>query len=200
MSCRGSSRRSTRSSSPPASSTSARPASARALVHARARAPIVDTLKTLRMWVWDSDAVLPPQAQGDRPAHRADAARAAGRAYDGPHVDGFIAMPTAALAFQWSTQAHYLTDLRISFRSGCILIAAAPSTRCRRAAAVDEVGGGEAASAHRAIGRRRTRRCSGACWPSRGWRRSSRASDCGRSSSTRRCACGRARRSCRRRG
>ena len=37
-------------------------------------------------------------------------------------VDGFIAMPTAALAFQWSTQARYVTDLRVGSLRGCVLI------------------------------------------------------------------------------
>ena len=44
----------------------------------------------------------------------------AGKAYDDKATEGFIAVPTGALAFQWSAQAHYFEDLRVSFRSGCV--------------------------------------------------------------------------------
>src|SRR5262249_45283118 len=36
------------------------------------------------------------------------------------HIDGFIAIPTAGLAWQWSAQAKYLEDLRIAYRTGCV--------------------------------------------------------------------------------
>jgi TRAP-type C4-dicarboxylate transport system substrate-binding protein len=49
-----------------------------------------------------------------------DAAR---KAYDDGRIDGFIAIPTAALAFQWSTQARYITDLRPGYLTGCVVIA-----------------------------------------------------------------------------
>jgi TRAP-type C4-dicarboxylate transport system substrate-binding protein len=47
----------------------------------------------------------------------------AGAAYEHNQVDGFMAIPGAALAFQWSTQARYFTDLRVGFVAGCLLIA-----------------------------------------------------------------------------
>jgi TRAP-type C4-dicarboxylate transport system substrate-binding protein len=47
----------------------------------------------------------------------------AARAYDDRRTDGFIAIPTAALAFQWSTQAKYITDLRVGYLTGCIALA-----------------------------------------------------------------------------
>ena len=59
----------------------------------------------------------------DGPARRADRLDVAGKAYDDKRVDGFIAIPTAALAFQWSTQARYLTDLRPGYLTGCVLVA-----------------------------------------------------------------------------
>jgi TRAP-type C4-dicarboxylate transport system substrate-binding protein len=34
-----------------------------------------------------------------------------------------MAIPTAALAFQWSTRTRYLTSLRVGHLNGCILIA-----------------------------------------------------------------------------
>jgi TRAP-type C4-dicarboxylate transport system substrate-binding protein len=44
-----------------------------------------------------------------------------GRAYDEGKVDGFVALPSAALAFQWSTQARYVMDLRVGYLTGCLL-------------------------------------------------------------------------------
>jgi TRAP-type C4-dicarboxylate transport system substrate-binding protein len=37
-------------------------------------------------------------------------------------TDGFMALPTAALAFQWSTESRYLVDLPLGFLTGCALI------------------------------------------------------------------------------
>lgn len=44
------------------------------------------------------------------------------RAYDEGRIDGFLAVPTAALGFQWSAEARYVTDLRVSFLRACILV------------------------------------------------------------------------------
>jgi TRAP-type C4-dicarboxylate transport system substrate-binding protein len=48
---------------------------------------------------------------------------AAARAYDQRRTDGFLAMPQAALAFQWSAQVRYVSDLRLAFNAGCLVIA-----------------------------------------------------------------------------
>ncbi len=55
------------------------------------------------------------------------------KSYDRGEVDGFLAVPTAALAFQWSTEARYFQDLRASFLRGCLLI----SSRAYDALSVD---------------------------------------------------------------
>ncbi|HWE30652.1 MAG TPA: TRAP transporter substrate-binding protein DctP, partial [Polyangia bacterium] len=81
------------------------------------RTPVhsLDELRKVKLWRWDLDEVgiatsrqmgLPivPLAVGD-----------AARAYDEGHVDGFLAIPLAALAFQWSARARYVTDLRGSY-------------------------------------------------------------------------------------
>jgi len=81
-------------------------------------------LQKERLWVWDLDDVYRQTmtAMGmhivPRPLNSAFS--------DFEHgvLDGFVAVPTAALAFQWSTQVHYFTGLRPSFLGGCILIAA----------------------------------------------------------------------------
>ena len=80
-------------------------------------------LRKLKLWRWSADepgiamsnemglTIVPTELD------------AAAKAYDARRVDGFIAIPTAALAFQWSTQARYITDLRPGYLTGCVLVA-----------------------------------------------------------------------------
>ncbi len=80
-------------------------------------------LRKTRLWIWGLDSSMHTQGRtlglDLLPLPIAQAARA----YDDKRVDGFLALPTAALAFQWSAQASYLEDLRLSYRSGCIFFA-----------------------------------------------------------------------------
>jgi len=80
-------------------------------------------LRKMRLWRWSADepgitmshemglTVVPTDLD------------VAGKAYDAGRVDGFIAIPTAALAFQWSAQARYITDLRPGYLTGCVAVA-----------------------------------------------------------------------------
>jgi TRAP-type C4-dicarboxylate transport system substrate-binding protein len=85
------------------------------------RAPVrtMDELKKTLLFFWDQDNQLRIQAGALGMQVVGTPLEAAARTYDDHSVDGFIAMPSAALAFQWSTQAHYLEDLELSFRNGC---------------------------------------------------------------------------------
>ncbi|MDB4969471.1 MAG: C4-dicarboxylate transporter [Myxococcales bacterium] len=89
------------------------------------RAPVrtMAELRATRLWVWDLDAALRLQtaAMGLRAVPRP--IEQAGRAYDEGATDGFIAVPSATLAFQWSAQAHYVEDLRFTYRAGCVFYA-----------------------------------------------------------------------------
>jgi TRAP-type C4-dicarboxylate transport system substrate-binding protein len=80
-------------------------------------------LKSLRVWRWDLDdvGIRMSRALGINivPTPIAQATKA----YEEGRVDAFIAIPTAALAFQWSSQARYITDLRMGYLTGCLLIA-----------------------------------------------------------------------------
>jgi TRAP-type C4-dicarboxylate transport system substrate-binding protein len=89
------------------------------------REPVKDlaTLRRLRWWIWDSDFELPPQARALGLKVVQTPLETAGRAFEEGKFDGFITIPTAALAFQWTTQVKYLTPLRVSFRSGCLIVA-----------------------------------------------------------------------------
>jgi TRAP-type C4-dicarboxylate transport system substrate-binding protein len=79
-------------------------------------------LRRTKLWVWDLDHVLSAQLQKlGVPIVNLPIDQATG-AYDGRRTDGFVAIPTATLAFQWSAQAHWFTDLRLAFLSGCLTI------------------------------------------------------------------------------
>jgi TRAP-type C4-dicarboxylate transport system substrate-binding protein len=89
------------------------------------RTPVrsMSDLKTLRPWIWSLDEVLLDQlaAMGLHPVGMA--VDQAGHAYDDRKVDGFVAVPSAAMAFQWSAQARYISDLRVGFLMGCMMVA-----------------------------------------------------------------------------
>jgi TRAP-type C4-dicarboxylate transport system substrate-binding protein len=46
----------------------------------------------------------------------------AGPAYLMHRIDGFVTLPAAALAFQWSALSRYLLDLRVAHLTGCLVI------------------------------------------------------------------------------
>jgi TRAP-type C4-dicarboxylate transport system substrate-binding protein len=82
-----------------------------------------DDLRRLRFWIWDLDQVwareLPLVGLHVVPAPVADAAAA----FESGRVDGFLALPNAALAYQWSAESAYFTRLPISAMAGCNVIA-----------------------------------------------------------------------------
>jgi TRAP-type transport system periplasmic protein len=80
-------------------------------------------LKRLRTWIWSLDDVLVRQLGAAGVNLVPLSVEGAGRAYDHDEVDGFLALPTAAVAFQWSTQARYVLDLRVGYLTGCFLVA-----------------------------------------------------------------------------
>ena len=88
------------------------------------RTPVHDLaeLRKMVLWVWDLDDALTMQARALGLKVVALSLDNASRAYDDKSVDGFISMPTAALAFQWSAQAHYLENLDIAYRNGCVFV------------------------------------------------------------------------------
>jgi TRAP-type C4-dicarboxylate transport system substrate-binding protein len=82
----------------------------------------LDDLKKVRLWVWDSDEVAkviyPAVGMRTVPLGVNDALKA----FEDEKTDGFVALPTAALAFQWSAHTRYVTDLSMGFVSGCIVV------------------------------------------------------------------------------
>lgn len=73
-------------------------------------------------WVWDMYAVGGTLLQAMGIHAKPMSLTAAGRAFESGQIDGFVAVPTAALAFQWTTQARYFSDLQIDFAPMCLVI------------------------------------------------------------------------------
>jgi TRAP-type transport system periplasmic protein len=75
-----------------------------------------------RYWVWLHDDVL-QQEMPSLGVHLVPMELEEGaRAYEQGRIDGFLAPPQVALAFQWSAHARYLTALPIDALSGCMVI------------------------------------------------------------------------------
>jgi TRAP-type transport system periplasmic protein len=92
------------------------------LVFSREPIRSMDDLRRVPLWTWNLDDVFvatwPKLGVHVVPLPIEEAYRA----YDSRRVDGFIAVPTAALGFQWSTEARYVTDLRVAFLRACVLV------------------------------------------------------------------------------
>jgi TRAP-type C4-dicarboxylate transport system substrate-binding protein len=91
------------------------------------RAPVhsFGELHAVRLWRWDVDEVAITMSRemglSVVPAPLYDARRA----YVEGRLDGFLAAPAAALAFQWSTEARYVLDLHSAYLYGCLVLSEA---------------------------------------------------------------------------
>jgi TRAP-type C4-dicarboxylate transport system substrate-binding protein len=80
-------------------------------------------LRKTKLWLWDLDEVQRKQLNQMGVPLAPSSLEAAAGDYDSGKNDGFLAVTQAALAFQWSTQARYLTPLRVGVLTGCLVIA-----------------------------------------------------------------------------
>jgi TRAP-type C4-dicarboxylate transport system substrate-binding protein len=79
--------------------------------------------KKMKVWRWDVDewALAISREMGMQGVPLSlDKGLAA---YDEHRIDGFLVIPTGALAFQWSANAKYVLKLPTTFISGCFLVA-----------------------------------------------------------------------------
>jgi TRAP-type C4-dicarboxylate transport system substrate-binding protein len=79
-------------------------------------------LKRDPLWQWDTDdvqrAILTRMGLKLVPLPLTEATRA----YAEQRSDGFLSIPSAVLAFQWSVQAKYFSDLQLSYLMGCFVL------------------------------------------------------------------------------
>ena len=82
----------------------------------------MDELRRIKLWTLDSDPVrtrLMSALGMSLVTLNFDQARPA---YEAGRLDGFLAPPTAGLAFQWSAVAHYLVDLPTDYIMACVVV------------------------------------------------------------------------------
>jgi TRAP-type transport system periplasmic protein len=92
------------------------------IIFLRERADSFAELKKRPLWIWNADAVL--RRQMDLMGmHMVPAAiDELSPLYDAGKIDGMFVIPTAALAFQWTTRAKFFIDLRSSMLAGCMTL------------------------------------------------------------------------------
>ncbi len=90
-----------------------------------ARTPVASLadMKKVRFWFWDLDETMRVQLRVLGVPAVGLPVEDALHAYEEKRTDGFIAVPTAALAFQWSSQTKYLSQLRLGYLPGCMVLA-----------------------------------------------------------------------------
>jgi TRAP-type C4-dicarboxylate transport system substrate-binding protein len=88
------------------------------------RKPIrsLDDLRHGKFWVWDLDDVWAGELPQMGIHPMALPVEAAASAYEDGRTDGFLAITTAALAYQWSSRARYFTSLPMAYLMGCLVV------------------------------------------------------------------------------
>jgi TRAP-type C4-dicarboxylate transport system substrate-binding protein len=79
-------------------------------------------LRRTRLWLWDLDEPMKRQLVALGVPGVPLPVEQAARAYEDGKIDGFLAIPTAALAFQWSAQARHLSLLRVAYLPACMFV------------------------------------------------------------------------------
>jgi TRAP-type C4-dicarboxylate transport system substrate-binding protein len=82
----------------------------------------IGDLKKQRLWVYDLDDVLTRQLPAMGLTVVPMPLEKAGGAFDDNKIDGFIALPTSTLAYQWISRLHYFTELPVAFLPGCLTV------------------------------------------------------------------------------
>src|SRR5207253_310123 len=93
------------------------------LIFSRTPVRSLADLQKTRLWIWDLDELFLAGLRNIGVPAVPTSLEDAAQAFDQKKLDGYITMPLAALAFQWSAQTRYLTNLPMGFLSGCLLVA-----------------------------------------------------------------------------
>ena len=109
----------------------------------RDRADSFAELRKRPLWIWNADTVLQRQMALMGLNMVPAAVDELSPLYDDGKIDGMFVIPTAALAFQWTTRAKYFLDLRGSMLAGCMTMSqkAYDSLELRRPAGAARGGG-----------------------------------------------------------
>jgi TRAP-type C4-dicarboxylate transport system substrate-binding protein len=90
-----------------------------------ARKPLgsFEEVRRTRLWVYDLDSTVLTMLQQMGLDIVPGSLDQALKSYDDRRVDGFVTIPAAALAFQWSAYSRYYSDLVVGTLPGCIVVA-----------------------------------------------------------------------------
>ena len=92
------------------------------IIFVRHRVDTFAQLRKTRMWMWDADTLLIKQLSAMGMNVVPGKIEALLPMYDAGRIDGMFVIPTAALAFQWTTRARYFVDLQTSMLPGCMVV------------------------------------------------------------------------------
>jgi TRAP-type C4-dicarboxylate transport system substrate-binding protein len=79
-------------------------------------------LRALKLWTGRQDEVQLTALTALGLKVLAEPMSQAGADYQKGGLDGFLAVPSAALSWQWAKQTPYFTDLKVAFLSSCLLV------------------------------------------------------------------------------
>jgi TRAP-type C4-dicarboxylate transport system substrate-binding protein len=79
-------------------------------------------LRAHKWWVWKAEPTLKRQLEGLGIPTVARDVWDGEAAFRNGDVDGFIAIPSAILAWQWTPLVHYFLDLRAAYLGGCLML------------------------------------------------------------------------------
>lgn len=92
------------------------------LVFSRNPVTSMAELRKTRLWRWEGETVQLAMGKAMGLQMVSTRLEDGGKTYDKGDVDGFFAVPMAALAFQWFAQTRYITDLRTGYLMGCFVV------------------------------------------------------------------------------
>ncbi len=89
------------------------------------RKPIrsLSELRATKLWTWNLNDIESSAARAMGIPVVSAPLNDAAKMYATGAIDGFLALPSAAVAFQWSIQAKYFTDLRLGYLTACLVVA-----------------------------------------------------------------------------
>jgi TRAP-type C4-dicarboxylate transport system substrate-binding protein len=79
-------------------------------------------LRRGKVWIWSLDPIWKAMVAAMGIQAVASPVEEAGHVFEDQKLDAFIAAPTAALAYQWSTQTRHFTTLQTALLPGCMVI------------------------------------------------------------------------------
>jgi TRAP-type C4-dicarboxylate transport system substrate-binding protein len=92
------------------------------LLFSREKVTTLDEMRHTKLWRWDVDEIALTVSREMRMQPVPTSLPDALPSYEARKLDGFVIIPTGALAFQWSTNTHYVLRMPFTWIMGCLLV------------------------------------------------------------------------------